>query len=320
MADYDTIQKRRNIVVGVFVVVALGALGWLVFKFRDLPTGFSKLTSYYVNVQFASAPGVQDGTPVRLGGYQVGRVINIMAPIIREDRKTGMRYLQTLLILAIDKRYITIPSNADVKLMKRGLGSSYIEIYIDPIRPLEPTDPNHPETVYMQEGMTLQGSIGMVSEFFPEESQQKLDELVGSLTALIRNTNDIVGDKQNRENLKATLANLNVVTTQAEQTLKEIQEFSAISKDAVRNTDKRLTEVTTVVVESGGQLNAAIGELRIALEKLNSGEGTAAKLLTDDRLYESLLESTEELRVALQQFKEVMEKTNKKGGIKLSIF
>jgi len=320
LADYETIQRRRNIVVGIFVLVSLVALGWLIFKFGDLPIQYSKWKSYQIYVQFASAPGVDKGTPVRLGGYQIGRVIDVMAPEMRKDLKTGLEYFQTVVILAIDKKYITIPSNSDIKLMKRGLGSSYIEIQIDPTRQLKPLDPNRPETVYLQHNVAVQGSVGMVSEFVSDETQKKLEELLSNINALIGNINDVVGDRQNRENIRTTLANLTELSARARQTLKEFEQFSATSRAAVNNVNDRLSEVADVVLESGEEFNAVLRESRAALEKLNAGQGTAARLLTDGRLYENLLDSTEEMRLALEEFKQVMEKTNKKGGIKLSIF
>lgn len=32
MSDYETVQRRRNIVVGIFVIVAVAALVWLIFS------------------------------------------------------------------------------------------------------------------------------------------------------------------------------------------------------------------------------------------------------------------------------------------------
>jgi len=318
--DYDTIQRRRNIIVGAFVLVALGSLGWLVFKFGDLPTVVGRWTSYQVYVQFASAPGVDRNTPVQLGGYQIGRVTDVMAPQALEDQKTGLTYLQSKVIIAIDKKYATIPRNVDIKLMKRGFGSSYIELEIDPTRPLVPKDPNRPETAYLQNGMLLQGSVGMVSEFFPEESQQKLEELVSKLCILIGNANDIFGDKQNKENIRAALANLTEVTAQARETLEEIEKLSATGRGTIKNADEKLTQIANAALESGEELNAAVREFRMTIEKLNEGKGTAGRLLNNGQLYENLLDSAEELRLALEEFKKVMQKTNKKGGIKFSIF
>lgn len=289
MSDYETAQRKRNITVGIFVIVAICAFVWLIFKFGDLPTSISKFRSFQVFVQFPMAPGVQKDTPVRFCGYQIGRVTKVMAPQIRTDLNSGLEYHQTVIVLSIDKKYVNIPSDVEVKLMTRGLGSSYIEI-----RTLLP-DSNQPPTEFLADGSLLQGSTGMTSEFFPEESQKKLDELVDSLSALINNANDILGDKTNKENLKLTLANLSEATKQATQVLKEFQEFSA----AAINTSEELSKTTA--------------ELRVILEQINTGQGTAAKFINDGRLYENLLENTQQLQVLIQDMKSFLAKCSDKG-------
>lgn len=57
MSDYDTIQKRRNLVVGLFVIIGLFSFGWLIFKFGDLPRFATQWKSFNVTVQFRSAAG-----------------------------------------------------------------------------------------------------------------------------------------------------------------------------------------------------------------------------------------------------------------------
>ncbi|MCH7558809.1 MAG: MCE family protein, partial [Planctomycetes bacterium] len=193
MSDYETTQKKRNMIVGVFVIVGICALVWLVFKFGDLPTAVTKMGSFEVYVQFPTAPGVQKDTPVRFCGYQIGRVTEVMAPNRRKDLVTGLKYYQTVVVLSIGKSYVNIPSNVEIKLMTRGLGSSYIELKQTPGKPLEPLDPNRPGTKFLMDKILLQGSTGITSEFFPEESQKKLDELVDGIIALIANANDIIG-------------------------------------------------------------------------------------------------------------------------------
>ncbi|MFA5240412.1 MAG: MlaD family protein, partial [Phycisphaerae bacterium] len=191
MSDYETLQRKRNVVVGVFVVVAICALVWLVFMFNDFPTVVSKLSSFQVFVQFPTAMGVLKDTPVRFCGYPIGTVTKVAPPQIREDLNTGLKYHQTLVVMSINRNYDNIPSNVAVKLMTRGLGSSYIEIAVDPSLPLTPRDPNRPETIYLVDKMMLQGSAGMPSEFFPEENQQKLEELANGHLPLINKAHDI---------------------------------------------------------------------------------------------------------------------------------
>ena len=300
MKDYETIQRRRNIIVGIFVFVAIIALGWLIFKFEGLPTIVSRLRSFEVFVQFPTAPGVDENTPVRFCGRQIGRVTDIKPPKLRKDLNTGLIYHQTKVTLSIDKKYVDIPSNVEVKLMTRGLGSSYIELIADPTLPLTLREPNRPETKFLMDKMLLQGSTGITSEFFPEESQKKLDALIDGLRALVNNANDILGDKANKENLKRTLTNLTKATKQATESLKEFQEFSAAG------------------AEMSDELGRTLSELREILEKVNAGQGTAAKLINDGRLYENLLENTQQLEILIQDLKDFIAEY-RKGGIKVKL-
>ena len=337
-------------VVGIFVIAGLCALVWLIFKFGDLPGVVTKMNAYQVNVQFPTATGVQKDTPVRFCGYQIGRVTSVMAPEIRKDMVTSLEYYQTVVILSIDKRYVTIPSCVEVKLMTRGLGSSYIELKQRPEKPLAPRDPNRPETKYLVDGMWLQGSTGMTSEFFPEESQQKLNELIEGINDFISNANDILGDQDSKENIKRTLANMVEASEQAKRTMEEfeklaaagttiiehadakveevvtavtntsedIRKFAAAGTSTLESTDAKAEKLVTAMVDTSEQLSAAMTELRLILEKVNNGQGTAARLLNDGTFYENLLENTRQLQLLLDEMKAfVAEWRNKKIEVKL---
>lgn len=313
MADYETIQRNRNITVGIFVLAGVIGLGWLIFKFGDMPASVTKFRSFTVFVQFPAATGVGQDTPVRFCGYQIGRVTKVKSPEIREDLFSGLRYHQTVVVLSIDKKFVNIPSNVEIKLMTRGLGSSYLEFKLDPTKQLERLEPNKPETVYLVDGALVQGSAGMTSEFFPEESQKKLEELVDSFRALITNANSILGDQANQANIKTTLANLTEATKQATSTLKKVEEFSAVGAETLKNTDARMEKVVTAIVGIGEELSKTLVEMRVVLEKVNSGEGSVGKLINDGRLYENLLENAEQLELLLREARDLMAEFRKKG-------
>jgi phospholipid/cholesterol/gamma-HCH transport system substrate-binding protein len=350
VSDYETTQKRHNIVVGLFVILGLCALVWLILKFGDLPGIVTKLDSFEVFIQFPTATGVQRDTPVRFCGYQIGRVTSVMAPEIREDMINGLEYYQTVVVLSIDKRYVTIPSNIEVKLMTRGLGSSYLELKQSPGKPVVPLDPNRPETKYLVDKIWLQGSTGMTSEFFPEESQKKLDGLIEGLGALIANANDIMGDDSSKENVKKTLANLAKASEQARDTMEEFEKLAATGTITLERTDAKVEEVVTAVVDTSEEirkftaagtsalksvddkteklitamvdtsenLSGAMAELRLILEKVNNGEGSAARLLNDGSFYEELLENTDQLKLLLEEMRAfVAEWRDKKIEVKL---
>lgn len=303
MSDYETTQRRRNMIVGVFVVIGVCALIWLIFKFGDLPSVVTKMSSFEVYVQFPTAPGVQTDTPVRFCGYQIGRVTKVMAPEIRKDMVTGLEYYQTIVVLSIDKKYVNIPSNIDVKLMSRGLGSSYIELKQYPERPAEPLDPNRPETVYLGDKILLQGSTGITSEFFPEESQKKLEDLVDGLKVLVANANDILGNRSNKENLRKTIANLTEASQEAKQTIEEFRKFAVAGTVTLKNVDDKTEELVVALVGTSEEIGKASAQMRMILEKINNGNGSAAMLINDGRFYESLLEDTQQIQLLLEEFK-----------------
>lgn len=350
MSDYETKQRRRNIVVGLFVLIGTCALVWLIFKFGDLPGIVAELDSYEVFVQFPTAPGVQKDTPVRFCGYQIGRVTTVMPPRLRKDMISGLEYYQTVVVLNIDKQYKTIPSCVQIKLMTRGLGSSYIELKQCPEIPVVPLDPNRPETRYLVDQIWLQGSTGMTSEFFPEESQQKLDSLIEGLGNLIANANEIMGDENSRENVKKTLANFANASKQAKDTLEEFERLAAAGTVTLKKADVKVDEITnafvdtseevrkftttgtatlksvddksekliTAMVATSEQLSKTMKELQLVLEKVNSGEGSAARLLNDGSFYENLLENTNQLELLLEEMKDFVAKwKDKKIEVKL---
>jgi phospholipid/cholesterol/gamma-HCH transport system substrate-binding protein len=289
VSDYETIQRKRNITVGIFVVAGIFALVWLIYRFGDLPITVSKIRSFEVLVQFPTAPGVQKDTPVSFCGYQVGRVTKIQHPKVLEDLNTHKFYHQTLVVLSINKKYNDIPADVQAKLITRGLGSSYIELKLKRFDVNEPTGP------FLTKGSLLQGSTGVASEFFPEESQEKLDELVDGLKTLINNTNNIVGDPNNKENLKKSLANLAETSQKATKTIEEIDELVA----SMIGTSEELSETTA--------------QFRLILEKVNNGQGTAAKFLNDGRFYENMLENTQQMQILLEELKLFVSEAREKG-------
>ncbi len=313
MSDYETTQKRRNMIVGVFVVVGICALVWLIFKFGDLPTTVTQMGSFEVYVQFPTAPGVQKDTPVRFCGYQIGRVTEVMAPDKREDLVTGLEYYQTVVILSIGKNYVNIPSNVEIKLMTRGLGSSYIELKQTPGKPLEPLDPNRPGTEFLMDKILLQGSTGITSEFFPEESQKKLDELVDGIIALIANANDVIGSPNNKENLQKILVNLTEASEHAKETIQEFRKFAVAGTTTLKSADAKTEDLVVAMVDTSEEVSKVAAQLRLILEKINSGQGSAARLINDGRFYENLLENTHQIQLLLEELKSFVAQARNKG-------
>ena len=309
MSDYETTQRNRNIAVGIFVLIAMCALIWLIYKFGELPSKVSKIGSYKVYVQFAAARGIDKDTPVQFCGYQIGRVTQVDPPLVLPDVNTKRKYHQSRVILNIDKKFSNIPTSSDIKLMTRGLGSSYIEIKA-PV-----PEPNQVFAKFLEDGSLVQGSTGTTSEFFPEETQRKMENLVETFGDLIKNFNDILGDPDNKQNIKQTLSNLTIATEEATNTLKEIQDFT---NSEAANTLKDIQAFTKSAVDVTGELSSTIAQTRLMFQKINEGQGTAGKVVNDGQLYEDMLETIQQLNLLLQDIKDFVQEYREKG-IKINL-
>jgi phospholipid/cholesterol/gamma-HCH transport system substrate-binding protein len=213
--------------------------------------------------------------------------------------------------MSIDNQFNDIPRNCQVKLMTRGLGSSFIEIKA-PI-PDKDTEP-------LVHGMTVQGRTGISSEFFPEETQKKLEALVDDLRTFVGNANDIAGDDQNKQNLKAFLANLTQASSeaskameQARETLKQaylaIGDYRVLADTGTNALDK----VSTSIQAASEELTRAGAQINVMLTRINEGDGTIGKMVSDGRFYEELLDTSTQMQVLLEEMKTLMQAINERG-------
>jgi phospholipid/cholesterol/gamma-HCH transport system substrate-binding protein len=305
VSDYETMQRRRSMVVGLFVIVAVIAFFWMIFKFGDLPILVSEIRSYEIKIQFPSAPGVQKDTPVRFCGYQIGTVTDVKPPNVLQDLNTKKWYHQTMVIVSIDNHFKDIPDIVEAKLMTRGLGSSYIDLRIPPVDVLKGK--------VLVEGSLLQGSTGVSSEFFPEETQAKLEELITGISTFIKNSNDVIGDVNNKTNIKIALANLADASKEANDAIHQIKEAADAGRTMLQNADARTAQLTTSLVATSDKLGEAMANLDSVLAKINEGQGTAGKLVNDGRLYEQLLEDSKQLHLIMQDVKTFVTESTEKG-------
>ncbi|MHC4290728.1 MAG: MlaD family protein [Planctomycetota bacterium] len=285
MTDYQTKQRQRNMIVGSFVMIALCAFFYMLFRFRDLPLAVTKLKSFEILVYFPEAPGVQKDTPVQYCGYQIGRVMKVAPPQLYDgSHKIGVT-------MAIEKRFPDIPEEVDIIVMKRGLGSSFVELRVDPAKITQA------DRFLKNETIKKAGQVGMASDFFPPEVQDKLEDLVDSMTALTENTNAIIGDSENQTNIKKMVANIEMASLQADATLQSVQKFSDIGAE-------KIEVIGDKVAIAAEQLEGTLSQMRQLLAKIDAGSGTAGKMVNDGRLYENLIESSRELKMLLKQLKE----------------
>ena len=71
--------------------------------------------------------------------------------------------------------------------------------------------------------------------------------------------------------------------------------------------------------QAGEELSKGVAQLRVTIEKVNKGEGTAGRLLNDGQLYEDLLENATQMKLLLEKWNEFIENVNKKGKLPIAL-
>lgn len=323
MSDYEVLQRKRNRIVGVFIIVGLLAFWWLVFKFGDLPIAVTKIRSFDVYVQFPVATGVEKDTPVRFCGYQIGRVTRVEPPaplpMLTAEGPTGPVIHQVVVVLSIERRYSTIPATSKIRLVTRGLGSSYIEIQAPSI------DANQP--VFLTDGARVQGLVGTVSDLLPEQVQQKLESLATEISTLASSARAVIGDPNTQANLRQTIANIaaasqqlvatmdrvQLVIDQIDQATRQYQALAADGRQAMKNLDARTDRLASSFVQASDHLAMAGQQLEQILAKVNQGQGTIGRLVVEPRLYEELLETSDQLQALADQVSSILTTLQQRG-------
>ena len=312
MADYNTKQRRRNVVVGFFVLIAVVAFGWMIFKFGELPVRVQKMDSYEVIVEFPSAPGIQEKTPVKFCGFEIGKVTAIAPPKL-DFENGGIPEASVTLTLSIQNQYTQIPSNSIFRVLQRSIGSSFIEVLTNPEEPVTRLYPEVSGSEYLQGGMELKGELGTANEFFPEEVRDKVELFIDKLTSLSANLDTIIGDELNQENIKLVLENVQKMAGQATDTFEEAERTFEQATDTFVSVENFTVSANNSLRDISDSLDDSMSHLNELLDKANNGEGTVGKLMNNGLLYEELYESAVELRLTLEQIKMLVSETREEG-------
>ena len=329
-------EQRRNIAVGLTVLIAMTGLGYMILLFGELPA-FAR-PGYLVRIDFGDAGGLSAGADVRLNGLRIGSVAAIA---LRKDPRDGVR-----MDCRIDRDQ-RIPADIDYSLSSGGFGGgAYLALTTpapDPDAPPAGLLPND-DSALLQRRKRSSGGGGLLGP----DMAAKLDEITeafASFGRLADNLNDILegknatdpptglagtmaeldavlkgirkftGDQENQENFKKSLANLSQAAVQAELTMSELHSFAAQARKSlgevdrsiasVRNaadtTSKRVDELAGKLIGNADKLSELLTSLNLAARLAVSGRGSAGKFLNDPQLYDDLVESARQLALTLSE-------------------
>jgi phospholipid/cholesterol/gamma-HCH transport system substrate-binding protein len=307
-------RRRRNIYLGVFVIISLAALAGMILKLTDITTRVKK--GYDVKLHMADSDGVLPGQPVRYLGVIVGAVSDLR--FTRDSQGIGQGVEITLHI----NSDVQLPSNGlfTVSAGGIGLGGVYLDIVLPKLGDGKTAPPGSPvphdgtaELVVssspslmdkIDEVVSKFNDLGKVVKNIEEmttprtladvQSGQKAPNL-SSAIARLDHTLAEFGADENAAHLRETLKNLAASSAKLDKTLESANTMfgkASVTLDKVGSDFETMKDKTGKLLD---KLNEDSDKVSKLLDTFNSlaqgvqdGQGTVGKLLKDDGIAKSL--------------------------------
>jgi len=286
---------KNEVKTGIVVIIALILFVWgfNYLKGKDI---FKAYDTYYVITD--NVEGVVKSTPVRLKGIAIGTV---------DDLKFYNGTNQTMIVLNINDDYV-FPKDSKVKVYGGNfMGGKNVAIIPGKSQELA------------KDGDTLQimkmpGLADLVNDRLTP-LQEKLESIMSSTDTLLFSINNVL-NSETQEHLKKSSAELETLIHHFKNSSVQLEELLVNNKEHLNQSFENLDKLSAnfaVMSDSLKQiqlgklvkdLNKSISQINLTLNKLNSGDGTAAKLINDKKLYENLERSTKELELLLKDLRE----------------
>lgn len=112
-------QRRLEVMVGLFLVIAIAAFAFLAFRVASWSVGSSD-DMYTLNARFDNVGGLKVRAPVKVGGVVIGRISDIT---LSQDDWTPV------VTMHINKKFNSLPETSSAAILTSGLlGEQYVGI------------------------------------------------------------------------------------------------------------------------------------------------------------------------------------------------
>ena len=306
--------------VGALTVIAV-TLIILGFNFLKGKTFFKSGTFIYA--KYADTKGLIVSNPVFVNGFQVGTVFEI------ENMNDNLSEL--VVCIKLNQLY-KIPKNSIATIQENPLGTNAINIV-----------PGK-STIMIVSGDTIKTApaASLLGDFMNTLSPLG-EQIINTITSLengLGNINKTLDD-ENKQNFKVILENLSSTTVNLNKSLQSIEgmvnkQNGSISKTAdnlnsftanLNQNNQKISNILTNLDSTtksikDADLNKTIKDIQTALvalnttiNKLNNGNGTAAKLLNDPVMYTQLQSTIKSVNTLVDDIK-----VHPKRYVSISVF
>jgi phospholipid/cholesterol/gamma-HCH transport system substrate-binding protein len=325
---------RKNIFVGATMLVALAFLGTMILLFGEAPIRLIRASQTKIQFVADTAEGISNGSPIYYLGVNVGQVTAVTLPA---DGGPGVS------ILGVLRTKAPLPANVTGSIRSTLIGGT-ASLSLDLTGPRA--------VGQLASGQTIPARIGGSNVLPPEfaELARQLTDLSKRLQTTVEDWNKshmidkvgttldsvqktiekfgatsdelrkLVGDDQIRGDLKATLANFKdasgnakTVAQNLEKLSTDLQKTNQDVSSVVTKTGTRIDDLSKKLGDRLEQVATILDRFQSVANKVDQGQGTAGKLINDPKLYEALLDSSQELSLTIKDLRRLVEQWEQEG-------
>ncbi len=299
-------KYNKDITIGIVSLLTVSFFIWFAFFLKGTNV-FSKEDRFFAI--YDSTGGVVASGPVFINGMKVGRVSEIDF-VSESDRRIKM----TINVL---KKY-PLPKGSIASLEANGLLGGKCIVIIPG---------NSPEEMQNGDELIAHTIPNLLDNLDP--IKHKVGDMMTSIDSLLSNINLVLNNESVRnltesfESLNTSLRNIAVITEDAkdlinsekahiQQIVRNAESITQTLKQNEKKLDNIISNFSDIsdtiaqaqIAQTLRSLNSSIASLSAALENINKGEGTAGKLIYDEKLYSNLEQAAGELKALLKDLQE----------------
>ena len=348
-------ERWKNAVVGLFVLFGLALVGYLIVTFDPAKAGFAHKSMYRIKIEMPSTYDVAEGAAVHMNGIAVGTVEEVEMRA-KEDPTQGVWVWARIegaykipeaaeVVVSsqgIGSAYIDIPVTPEMAgdtlkdgggIKGRSGGSQLIPEGIQ--QRFGRLEERFSELVgdVKKGGRELKkvtgdlhelfqrrapGSVGAVSEG-GVETFANMSTVVQRLDFALQNINLVLGDQESMENIKVSLANLRQTSEHARDAAQEFKVVGTKATGMIENVNQHVETAASQITDDAVKLAQLLDNLNQVVSEVKSGRGTFGKMIRDQRLYESLLVTSDKMQLLVMEMQDLVSQW-KSDGVKFKTF
>ncbi|HZI93059.1 MAG TPA: MlaD family protein, partial [Patescibacteria group bacterium] len=274
----------RDLAVGIVVLLALLILTVGIFSIGSQQRMWVKKTGYHLRVKDAN--GLQNGSPVRLAGVQVGAISDVSIPV--DPNQSGIE-----VALAIDQAYqdrVRQDSVANVRILTLLGGEKYIEL-----TPGSPAVPALPPGSYI----TVPESFGM------EQLGELSAGLADDIQSISNNVRIILETVQKQEGVVGRML---LDPNFGQETFNDLSESARLMKESMKKVNSndglvgRVLNDREFAQQTTESIKLSLSRLEILMQKLTADDGVASRALDPNGKVAASLDNIHQATADLRDF------------------